>query len=72
VISPDDGGSRTSEALVNIYQTTQRYNPEDSYLSKIIVGSNNVSITPLCLPVTLAAKSLVIPLQLPQYYPTMN
>jgi hypothetical protein len=24
--------ARTSETLVNFYQTTQRYNPEDSYL----------------------------------------
>jgi hypothetical protein len=28
----DDGGSKTSETLVNFYQTTQRYNPEDSHL----------------------------------------
>jgi hypothetical protein len=25
--------ARTSETLVNFYQTTRRYNPEDSYLS---------------------------------------
>jgi hypothetical protein len=24
--------ARTSETLVNFYQTTRRYNPEDSYL----------------------------------------
>jgi hypothetical protein len=24
--------ARTSEMLVNFYQTTQRYNPKDSYL----------------------------------------
>jgi hypothetical protein len=24
--------ARTSEMLVNLYQTTRRYNPEDSYL----------------------------------------
>jgi hypothetical protein len=24
--------ARTSETLVNLYQTTRRYNPEDSYL----------------------------------------
>jgi hypothetical protein len=28
---PDDGGS-TSETSVNVYQTTRRYNPEDSHL----------------------------------------
>jgi hypothetical protein len=26
-------GARTSETLVNFYQTTQRYNPEDSHLN---------------------------------------
>jgi hypothetical protein len=26
--------ARTSEMLVNFYQTTQRYNPEDSHLHK--------------------------------------
>jgi hypothetical protein len=26
--------ARTSETLVNFYQTTRRYNPEDSYLRK--------------------------------------
>jgi hypothetical protein len=25
----------TSETLVNVYQTTRRYNPEDSYFKKI-------------------------------------
>jgi hypothetical protein len=29
---PDDGGSKDSETLVNFYQITRRYNPEDSYL----------------------------------------
>jgi hypothetical protein len=29
---PDDGGSMTSETLVNIYQTTQRNDPEDGNL----------------------------------------
>ncbi|KDR09048.1 hypothetical protein L798_01252 [Zootermopsis nevadensis] len=29
---PDDGGSMTSETLVNIDQTTQRNNPEDRHL----------------------------------------
>jgi hypothetical protein len=28
----DVGGSKSSEMLVNFYQTTQRYNPEDSNL----------------------------------------
>jgi hypothetical protein len=27
--------ARTSETLVNFYQTTRRYNPEDSHLQKI-------------------------------------
>jgi hypothetical protein len=26
------GAARTSETLVNFYQTTRRYNPEDSHL----------------------------------------
>jgi hypothetical protein len=30
-IRPDDGGS-TSETLVNFYDNTRRYNPEDSHL----------------------------------------
>jgi hypothetical protein len=29
--------ARTSETSVNFYQTTRRYNPEDSQLSKIIL-----------------------------------
>jgi hypothetical protein len=29
-------GARTSETLVNFYQTTRRYNPEDSHLSSYI------------------------------------
>jgi hypothetical protein len=29
---PDDEGASTSETLVNFYQTTWRYNPEDSHL----------------------------------------
>jgi hypothetical protein len=29
--------ARTSETLVNFYQTTQRYNPEDSHLCLTIV-----------------------------------
>jgi hypothetical protein len=29
---PDDEAARTSETLVNFYQTTRRYNPEDSHL----------------------------------------
>jgi hypothetical protein len=28
--------AKTSETLVNFYQTTRRYNPEDSYLKKYI------------------------------------
>jgi hypothetical protein len=32
IIRPDEGGSMTSETLVEIYQTTQRNNPEDSNL----------------------------------------
>jgi hypothetical protein len=27
--------ARTSETLVNFYQTTRRYNPEDSHLRKL-------------------------------------
>jgi hypothetical protein len=27
-----ENAARTSETLVNFYQTTQRYNPEDSHL----------------------------------------
>jgi hypothetical protein len=30
-MSPDNGG----ETLVNFYQTTRRYNPEDSHLQKV-------------------------------------
>jgi hypothetical protein len=30
--SPDDGGRSTSETSVNFYQTTRRYNPEESHL----------------------------------------
>jgi hypothetical protein len=29
--------ARTSETLVNFYQTTRRYNPEDSHLRCIVV-----------------------------------
>jgi hypothetical protein len=29
--------ARTSETLVNFYQTTQRYNPEDSHLPLLVV-----------------------------------
>jgi hypothetical protein len=29
--------ARTSETLVNFYQTTRRYNPEDSHLEKYTV-----------------------------------
>jgi hypothetical protein len=28
----NDGAARTSETLVNFYQTTRRYNPEDNHL----------------------------------------
>jgi hypothetical protein len=28
--------ARTSETLVNFYQTTRRYNPEDSHLHNLI------------------------------------
>jgi hypothetical protein len=35
-IIPDDGSSRTSETLVNFYQTTRRYNPEDSHLVSFV------------------------------------
>jgi hypothetical protein len=37
--------ARTSETLVNFYQTTRRYNPEDSHPLIYIVIS--VSINPL-------------------------
>jgi hypothetical protein len=33
--------ARTSETLVNFYQTTRRYNPEDSHLRKIVVITNH-------------------------------
>jgi hypothetical protein len=33
--------ARTSETLVNFYQTTRRYNPEDSHLLKGKVYKNN-------------------------------
>jgi hypothetical protein len=29
--------ARTSEMLVNFYQTTQRYNPEDSHLFFVLI-----------------------------------
>jgi hypothetical protein len=29
---PDGGESKTSETLVNFYQSTRRYNPEESHL----------------------------------------
>jgi hypothetical protein len=32
--------ARTSETLVNFYQTTRRYNPEDSHLSHLQVQYN--------------------------------
>jgi hypothetical protein len=32
VIAPMMEAARTSETLVNFYQTTRRYNPEDSHL----------------------------------------
>jgi hypothetical protein len=32
---PDDEAARTSETSVNFYQTTRRYNPEDSHLGFI-------------------------------------
>jgi hypothetical protein len=34
---PDNGGSMTSETLVNIYHTTRRNNPEDIYLHRYYV-----------------------------------
>jgi hypothetical protein len=33
--------ARTSETLVNFYQTTQRYNPEDSHHQLPKCGFNN-------------------------------
>jgi hypothetical protein len=30
--------TRSSETLVNFYQTTRRYNPEDSHLSQMFFG----------------------------------
>jgi hypothetical protein len=30
--------ARTSETLVNFYQTTRRYNPEDSHLNNVEVS----------------------------------
>jgi hypothetical protein len=32
---------RTSETLVNFYQTTRRYNPEDSHLSFMMMVPND-------------------------------
>jgi hypothetical protein len=37
--------ARTSETLVNFYQTTRRYNPEDSHLLVIIRFKVNASYT---------------------------
>jgi hypothetical protein len=33
--------ARTSEALVNFYQTTRRYNPEDSHLHAFFISVNS-------------------------------
>jgi hypothetical protein len=35
---PDDGGSTDSETSVNSYQSTRRYNPEDSHLRRTVVS----------------------------------
>jgi Ca2+-binding EF-hand superfamily protein len=37
LLRPDEGGSMTSETLVNIYQTTQRNNPEDRNLHTLMM-----------------------------------
>jgi hypothetical protein len=35
--------ARTSETLVNFYQTARRYNPEDSYLRKWCICHDDLS-----------------------------
>jgi hypothetical protein len=34
----------TSETLVNFYQTTRRYNPEDSNLSSVVVSQDSKAL----------------------------
>jgi hypothetical protein len=41
----DEGGARTSETLIKFYQTTRRYNPEDSHLQ---FGFKRISAPDLC------------------------
>jgi hypothetical protein len=41
---PDDGGSMTSETLVNIDQTTQRNNPEDRNLQSLLYFLNIIGM----------------------------
>jgi hypothetical protein len=37
--------ARTSETLVNFYQTTRRYNPEDSHLhTSFLIMANNCKL----------------------------
>jgi hypothetical protein len=49
--------ARTFETLVNFYQTTRRYNPEDSHLNNNDNGNHNnpgsntfVDLVVVCLP----------------------
>jgi hypothetical protein len=37
--------ARTSETLVNFYQTTRRYNPDDSHLNTLVVQKTSESKT---------------------------
>jgi hypothetical protein len=39
--------ARTSETLVNFYQTTRRYNPEDSHLNILIIYKKEAFIIEL-------------------------
>jgi hypothetical protein len=42
--------ARTSETLVNFYQTTRRYNPEDNHLLSLVYISNNlIKVSSICL-----------------------
>jgi hypothetical protein len=62
----------TSESLVNFYQTTRRYNPEDSHLYTKIISLNNVNqlifvMVTRCIFFKVGIKFLNIILQLGLY-----
>jgi hypothetical protein len=48
--------ARTSETLVNFYQTTRRYNPEDSHLSTGLFKTTYYTDVwfPICLDATVS------------------